>query len=138
MKHDIRDKDDVKLLIDEFYIRLTRDKEMNYIFNEVDQINWEHHLPIICAFWESSLFGKMGYVGNPMDAHFKLNQKIKLTAAHFNFWKMCFIETVEDYFEGEVANEAKKRAVSIADLMFYKIQNYHEAPSVKIKKDNNK
>ncbi|MBC7654601.1 MAG: group III truncated hemoglobin [Oligoflexus sp.] len=130
MKKDIENHIDIKLLVDTFYDKAVADESLGPIFNDVAKVNWGHHLPIMYAFWESTLLGKIGYKGNPMDAHFKLNQQIKLTPEMFNQWKTLFIETVDENFEGKIANEAKQRAVSIADLMYYKINNYYNAPGV--------
>jgi hemoglobin len=130
MKKDIENAGDVKLLVDEFYKKAVADKSLGHIFTDVAKVNWEHHLPIMYKFWESLLLGQVGYVGNPMDAHFRLNQKITLTADHFNSWKFLFTSTVAQYFEGEVAEMAKQKAISIADLMFYKIQNSYNIPGV--------
>ena len=136
MKTDIQNTDDIKLMVDTFYERVAKNPILGPIFNDVAQINWEHHLPIMYAFWSSTLLGKMGYKGNPMDAHFRLNQKIPLKDEAFNTWKSLFIETVDSLFEGEMASEAKKRAVSIADLMFFKIQNFNQSAGVNIGKIN--
>ncbi len=130
MKKDIQNADDIKLLVNEFYKKAVDDKDLGHIFTDVAKVNWEHHLPIMYAFWESTLLGTPGYKGNPMDAHFKLNQKIELTGEHFSRWKSLFIQTVMENFEGEIAKLAEEKAVSIADLMFYKIHNYYNSPGV--------
>ena len=134
MKPQIKTKKDIELLVNEFYKKATNDKDLGHIFNDVAKVNWNHHLPIMYAFWESVLFGEVGYSGNPMDAHFKLNEKIPLTSENFNTWKFLFCETVDEHFEGAIANSAKEKAVSIADLMFYKINNYYNAPGKAKKK----
>jgi hemoglobin len=130
MKKDIQNTADIKLLVDDFYKKAISDDSLGHIFTDVAKVNWEHHLPIMYAFWESILLGEVGYKGNPMDAHFRLNEKYTLTADHFNTWKFLFLETVDEHFEGEVAQMAKQKAVSIADLMFYKIHNHYNSPGV--------
>ena len=121
MKKDIQSIDDIKLLVDTFYNKAVKNDLLGHIFTDVAKVNWEHHLPIMYSFWASVLLGTPGYVGNPMDAHFRLNQKITLTDQAFNSWKGLFVDTVDELFEGQIADEAKKKAVSIADLMFFKI-----------------
>lgn len=134
MKPDIQNTEDIKLLVDKFYDKAVADDSLGHIFTDVAKVNWAHHLPVMYSFWESTLLGITGYKGNPMDAHFKLNEKFTLTAEHFNSWKFLFIETVDEYFEGEIAAMAKERARSIADLMFYKIHNHYNSPGVAILK----
>ncbi len=130
MKKDIQTQDDIKLLVNNFYKKATVNEYLGYIFNDVAKVNWEHHLPVMYAFWESVLLGVIGYKGNPIDAHFHLNEKIPLTADHFNIWKSLFLETVDENFEGEVAKMAKEKAISIADLMFFKIHNSYNFPGL--------
>ncbi|TAE35446.1 MAG: group III truncated hemoglobin [Sphingobacteriales bacterium] len=134
MKKDIENAHDIKILVDTFYQKAVKNNLLGPIFNDIAKVNWEHHLPVMYSFWSSVLLGTAGYVGNPMDAHFRLNQKITLTDTDFNTWKDLFVQTVADLFEGEIANEAKKKAISIADLMFYKIQNYNQSAGVNIGK----
>lgn len=54
-----------------------------------------------------------------MDAHFKLNEKIKLTPEMVNYWKTLFTETIEENFEGKIANDATQIVVDIANLRYY-------------------
>ena len=130
MKTDIFNEAHVKLLVDCFYKKAIADESLGHIFTDVAKVNWEHHLPVMYSFWESVLLGKKGYTGNPMENHYKLNEKITLTSDHFNSWKFLFIQTVEENFEGDVANLAKEKARSIADLMFYKIHNHYNSPGI--------
>ena len=121
MKADIRTEEDIKLLVDQFYIKVIADETLGYIFTDVAKVNWEKHLPIMYGFWSANLLGTTAYKGYLIDAHFKLNDKIALTEEHFEGWKLLFNQTVDEYFEGETATLAKNRAKAVADLMFYKI-----------------
>ena len=112
MKKDIENSADIKLLIDSFYKKAVDTEDLGHIFTDVAKVNWEHHLPIMYSFWESTLLGTFGYKGNPMDAHAKLNQMHTLTAEHFNHWKTIFMTTVDENFEGEIATLAKEKARS--------------------------
>ena len=40
-----------------------------------------------------------------------------LTQAHFDQWYRLFSQTVDEHFEGEMAEKAKQRALSISTLM---------------------
>jgi hemoglobin len=100
-----------------------QDEVIGHIFTDVAKVNWEHHLPKMYDFWETILFGQKGFKGNPMEVHFKLNQKHPLLTEHFEQWKSIFFTTVDEHFEGEWAELAKQKAHSIADLMFFKINS---------------
>ena len=72
-------------------------------------------------FWENTLFYTGSYSGNPMKLHQKLHQMFTLTAKHFSQWVQLFTTTVDELFEGEKAELAKQRAISISAVMQTKI-----------------
>ncbi len=123
MKKDIEEKEDVIKFVNTFYKKVETDPIIGYIFTDIAKVNWQYHLPKMYDFWESILFGKALFKGNPMEVHFKLNQKQSLGLEEFNRWKELFFETIDELFEGELATEVKKKAGSIADLMHFKIHS---------------
>lgn len=121
MKPDITSREDIQVLIDRFYDKVKTDDVIGFIFNEVAQVDWPKHLPVMYDFWEGVLLGNAVYRGNPMAKHIALDQQVALTPVHFDRWKTLFFETLDDLYEGTVATEARKRAESIAQLMMAKI-----------------
>jgi hemoglobin len=122
MKKDLQGLDDVKTLVDAFYIKVKADDVIGYIFTEVVPISWEVHMPVMYQFWDTVLFGTMTYKGNPMTKHIVLDKKEPLIPAHFERWKALFFETVDEHFAGEKAELAKSRADSIGNLMQFKVE----------------
>jgi hemoglobin len=55
------------------------------------------------------------YHGNPIQKHVELHQKVALRTEHFDRWVSLFQVTVDELFEGEIAENAKFRAFSIAE-----------------------
>jgi hemoglobin len=121
MKTDIQNRSDIQRIIDSFYSKVRVDDQIAYLFNDVAQVDWEHHLPRMYDFWENILFQTGGFTGNPMTAHLQLNQKSPLTAAHFTRWLKLFNETTDELFEGDNAELIKQRAHSIATIIQVKI-----------------
>ncbi|MBN9384407.1 MAG: group III truncated hemoglobin [Chitinophagaceae bacterium] len=117
MKNDLKDREDIRRLIDAFYTRVRRDELIGPIFNDVAKVDWEHHLPIMYDFWEGVLFHSGGYAGNPMRVHKQLNEIFPLEQAHFDRWLQIFRETLDEHFEGAVAEQARQRALSIATMI---------------------
>jgi hemoglobin len=117
MKTDIRSREDILLLMQEFYKKLLADDSIAYFFTDVAKINLEHHLPVLVDFWDSILFQSDTYRKNAMQPHMNLHQKSPLKNSHFDTWLKYFFETVDDLFEGEKAFMAKERAKSIATVM---------------------
>lgn len=120
MKTDIKNRTDIEKLVSVFYGKINRDAAIGYFFNDVAKVNWEKHLPKMCDFFENILFSSGNYEGNPMSAHEELHQKSEVRGEHFEHWIALFDATVDELFEGEKAEEIKKRAKNIASAMMHK------------------
>lgn len=119
---DIQNRQDLEILMAQFYEKLLRDDSVNYIFTEVAKINLEAHLPHIVDFWEQALFNSGNYRNNVLQIHLDLNRKVMLTQNHFNTWLAHFNETVDLRFKGENCDKIKTRALSIATVMQIKMK----------------
>lgn len=108
---DIETADDIKTLVDRFYKKVNADALLAPIFNDIAKVNWEEHKPQLYRFWETLLFGSGNYVGAPFPVHAVL----PVERAHFERWLALFTTTVDENFSGPKADEAKGRALSIAD-----------------------
>jgi hemoglobin len=116
MKHDILTRDDVKRLVDEFYIGVRKTPLLGKIFDDVMSVNWEKHLPKMYDFWENILFQTGNYKGFPFAAHMPVNEKAPLTSQHFDVWLQLFHETIDRLFEGENANQLKIKSSTIKEV----------------------
>jgi len=123
---EITNRDDVKLLVDQFYIKVRADSVLGPIFNTIIK-DWETHLDHLTTFWETSLFiGKKQehkYVGNPLIAHEKVDATLDhtITEMHFGIWLNLWYATLDQFFEGEIADNAKRRARKMGTFMYLKI-----------------
>ncbi|MBW8687773.1 group III truncated hemoglobin [Chitinophaga rhizophila] len=122
MKHDIETTEDVQLLVDTFYNKVRDHEALGYIFDDIAKVNWEKHLPVMYSFWETVLFGKAGFKGNPMAKHMALNNVTPLTEAHFAAWLVIWHQTIDDLFEGHMAQSAKSKAELMKIMMLSKMQ----------------
>lgn len=118
---DIETREDIALLMREFYNRLLTDPAISYIFTDVAKINLEAHLPHLTDFWELSVLHTGTYKKNVMQMHLDLNNKERLTNTHFDVWLRHFNQSVDDLFSGSNAEKIKTRALSIATIMKIKI-----------------
>ncbi len=117
-KNDIQNEEDIKLLVDTFYDKVNKSLLLSPIFNDFASVNWDSHLPIMYRFWNGILFGEGGYKGNPFEKHIPL----PIDKTHFENWLTLFTETVDQFFEGNKADEAKQRATSIAYIFQSKLE----------------
>ncbi len=106
----IESRQDIQLLVDSFYEKVRQDNLIGPIFTEVAKVDWNEHLPKLYSFWSDLLLGEDSYRGRPFPPHIPLN----LQPGHFERWLYLFIETVDQHFFGAKADEAKNRALRIA------------------------
>jgi hemoglobin len=118
---EIQDRKDIELLVNSFYLKVNNDLLLSPIFNQTAAVNWEKHLPVMYDFWATMLLGDKSYRGNPFMKHIPL----PVDKTHFDRWLQLFLETVDEHFTGEVAEEAKTRARNIAGVFQYKLEHIH-------------
>ena len=122
MKKDIKTREDVYLLVSSFYEKVRKDTVLGPFFNDVIT-DWEAHLNRLTNFWESSLFLKTKYLGNPLEAHVKVDKENdnKITELHFGLWLNLWLQTIDELFEGDYADNAKSRARKMGTFLYLKI-----------------
>ena len=122
VKSDIKSREDVFLLVDTFYKKVRANKVLGPFFNNTIQ-DWDMHLEHLTTFWESSLFLKTRYSGDPLSAHVKLDKSFNLSISelHFGIWLNLWFETINELFEGDYAENAKRRARKMATFIHLKI-----------------
>lgn len=131
-KKDIQNRDDVFLLVSEFYKKVKKDQVLGPFFDRVIK-DWDAHIERLTTFWECSLFmGKKlehRYVGNPLEVHIKVDQENNnaITQEHFGLWLNLWFETLDELFEGEYAQNAKNRARKMGTFMFMNIFQARQA-----------
>ena len=65
-RNDIKDKKDIKVFIDAFYEKVRVDQTIGPIFiSRIPDDNWPKHLERMYSFWNTVLFAKPDYRGNP-------------------------------------------------------------------------
>jgi hemoglobin len=129
MKKDISIRQDVELLVNTFYDKVKVNPVIGYIFNDIAKVDWESHLPRMYSFWASILIGEQSFSGNPMQKHVQLSRIAPMTEAEFGEWLNVFMQTTDELFAGDKANEAKVRAANIARLMLHKINAARSNPN---------
>ncbi|HJP62180.1 MAG TPA: group III truncated hemoglobin [Mucilaginibacter sp.] len=122
IKKEIENRDDIRLLVESFYLKVKKDDIIGEIFNDVLVFRWDTHIPIMIDFWETVLLGTGSYRGNTMRVHIDLNKVHHLKPEHFARWKKLFFETLDEHFTGPKAEEAKSRVELMETLMQTKLE----------------
>lgn len=104
--NDIKSREDITLLINEFYSKLLEIEEIKPVFAGID---FPAHVPHIVSFWSLVLLDEEGYKTNVFDKHINLPIKAHM----FDVWLEIWLRTVDSLFKGEIAELAKLRAISI-------------------------
>lgn len=124
-KHDIRELEDVKRLVNTFYDKVREDQLIGPIFNERIRDRWPEHLAKMYTFWQTVLLGEHTYYGSPFPPHAQL----PVDEVHFNRWIQLFTETLGELFSGKTADEAKWRAGKMSEMFQMKINHYRNSLS---------
>ena len=130
VKSDINTREDIELLVRNFYGKIRKDKILGPIFNGIIT-DWESHFDLLTDFWETQLFLKRRYSGNPVVVHQDVDDKVNhsITPEHFGYWINLWFETIDDLFEGETAWIAKNRAQKMSSMLYMQI--YQHRPTNK-------
>lgn len=120
MAVDIQGLAEIKILVDHFYLKVRHDDLLGNIFEDKIGSNWNAHLQKMYTFWDSVLFARQTYKGSPFLKHFEL----PVEKIHFERWLQLFNKTVDEFFEGPKAAEAKTRALIMSEMFQKKINRY--------------
>ena len=125
MKKDISSREDIHFIITEFYKNLISDSEMLPFFDDiVKQNHLEKHIDIITDFWQDMLLYTNSYQNNVLQKHLDFNKKVRFKKEHFQKWLLYLQSTIDASFEGQISQNMKDRANSIAMVMQVKFKLY--------------
>ena len=120
----IDSREDVDFLVRRFYEQVRAHELLGPVFNEVVQ-DWEVHLVHLSDFWEMILLQTGPGAGkfNPTKVHREVDEKVdySIDQVHFGSWLELWFGTIDQYFEGEVADYAKEHARRMAHMLFMRI-----------------
>ena len=115
MRKEIETKEDLELLIDQFYGKVLKDETMAPFFADFDM---QKHMPRMVDFWSFLLLDIHGYQGNVIEKHLHM----PLKKEHFDKWVTYFHATLDEYFTGEKVKRAKEKVAVLRWTMESKIK----------------
>lgn len=122
----INSRKDINHLVNSFYTKIRKDELLGSIFNShIAEEKWEEHLQKLTDFWETNLFGIRKFKGNPTQKHIKVDKNLNYTIEqnHFGRWLQLWFETVDELYEGEIAEKAKTAARKMATGQYLMMWN---------------
>ncbi|MET9672999.1 group III truncated hemoglobin [Streptomyces sp. NPDC006482] len=111
---DIRDRDDLDVILRRFYTAAFADPLIGPFFTEIAGMDLEAHLPRITDFWERALLRTAEYRRDAFAPHAVLHSARPLTAAHFGRWVQLWHASVDGLHQGPLAERAKAQGERIA------------------------
>ncbi len=123
-KNDTVNEATIKLLVDSFYNKIRRDKDLAPIFEDsIGTTNemWKPHLERMYLFWSSIMLSSGSYHGNPMQKHKSIPS---FQPELFDRWLALFEETARELHTNNVAEiyveRSKRIAKSLKLALYYK------------------
>lgn len=98
MKPDIKNYDDIRILVDIFYKTAAQDDLLGPIFSQID--NHQDHKEALYHYWENTLLKNIDNL--PFPQHI---QKM-FTCRHFVRWTRLLLDTIARMHAGPVAEKA--------------------------------
>jgi hemoglobin len=114
---DLDSRQNIESFVNCFYQKILADSRLAPIFLEVAEVDLSVHLPHIKDYWCKLLLGEKSYRRHTMNIHRQLHRKSALQSKDYQQWLTLFVATVDENYEGERAERAKKVARSIAKNM---------------------
>ena len=114
VRPDLRDRDDLDIVLRAFYERAFDDALIGPVFRDVAKMDLDEHLPVIGDFWQKVLLGTGEYRGSTMEVHRRLNRLERLTPEMFERWLAIWWATLDERHSGRVTEQAKAQATRIA------------------------
>jgi hemoglobin len=114
----LENAEDIHQLISVFYDKVLQDAVLSPFFARLD---FAAHLPKMEQFWRFALLSEAGYTTNVTEKHMKM----PLEKVHFDRWLALFHQTIDELFEGELAQQAKQRAAVIGWTINAKMNPAH-------------
>jgi len=128
-KMDINDIDDLQKIVNHFYSKAMTDPIIGFFFTQVSPIDLDLHTPKIALFWQKVLFGQGqdstvserlnsgSMMNNMLKVHIDLDAKARLQTGHFTRWLHLFVNSVDEHYAGENAENLKNRAKKMSSSM---------------------
>ena len=122
MRSDITSREDLFIIVSDFYIDLMASKGLSHFFVSFkDEKVLKHHLDTLVDFWDNTLFYSGTYKKNAIKPHIDIHAEKGIQSFHFDEWLLLFSKAVDANYQGQNADTIKSRALSIATVMKLKL-----------------
>lgn len=113
----------IATLVTHFYSKVQQDELLGPVFNDVAQVNWKEHLPLLCQFWNSVMLKTNEYHGNAYQKHVVMKQLTPIKEEHFIRWLNLFKKEAVKHLPNTAATEIIHKASLIAESLKFGMLN---------------
>ncbi len=113
VRPDLTSRKHIHDLVVGFYRELIMDEVLGQIFEEVAEVDWSKHIPLLIDYWCRVLLGHQTYRGAILVAHRHVHDQQAFTADHFDRWYRFWVATIDQTWAGPSAEKAKSHAARV-------------------------
>ena len=110
-------KEHIEKLVTHFYLRVQKDPLLGPIFNDIAQVDWEHHIKLLSQFWNSIMLKTNEYHGKTYEKHVFIGHQTNIQEIHFTRWLSLFQEEAVKHLSPEAAKEIIQKASLIGQSL---------------------
>lgn len=111
-----------------FYREVVFDDVLGPVFEEVAEVDWPVHIPVLVDYWCRVLLGEPAAGGPILAPHARVHRLEPLTPEMFDRWFRLWSTTVDASWSGPFAERAKSHAARVAATMSRKIPGVEWSP----------
>lgn len=104
-----------------FYRELVMDDLLAPVFEEVAEVEWARHIPLLIDYWCRILLGHDSYQGTILAAHRRVHDQEPLRVEHFDRWYTLWVQTIDERWSGPYAEKAKQHAAKIGATLAHRL-----------------
>ena len=101
MNSDVKNRDDIKILVDSFYERAGKDELLGSIFHQLNF--YGTYKETLYRYWEDTLLNPQHDLQRELPTHIGL----MFSPQHFIRWSRLFLENLDSLYSGPNADKAK-------------------------------
>ena len=127
---DLDTRNEIHDLVVYFYREIVFDEFLDYVFEDVAQVDWNSHIPRLIDYWCGVLLRQPGYDGMMLVAHEEVHGIESFTLEHFERWFTMWVGCVNARWQGPHAEKAKSHADNMARVMSRRLLGSEWDPAV--------
>jgi hemoglobin len=125
---DLSSRASIHNLVVGFYRELVFDDLLAPVFEEVAEVDWASHIPLLIDYWCRILLGDEGYQGAILAAHRHVHERQAFTTEHFDRWYYLWVMSIDSGWYGPGAEKAKRHAAKIGATLARRLVGVGWAP----------